>query len=570
VIHIDFGRTTFDWVDLESVLQKWQIDRNQFVDACMLAGTEYCLTYPYLNLGHFQPAAPGRFNFDAAVYIIKHAPLINWMQTFPTEDMKNDHVDGYCTCKVLVQNSPVLHVHDQVIRPLGASANSAPQVPFDFNAIMGEKLPNSLYYLMLHGVISHKLPQALAKGEWTDKSHPLVDTAEFRCLLNDIQDYRSTALGMIARHMHPKFHTKEITWKAFWDAHQARQQGGHGMPQEEQEVRTLCPSIRRGLKWAIDERAVQAEMHRQKCDKVDFKFCLNWHAFEFQNDGQLVTDLQAPGEPSFTNNANALAALVHFMVLENLELISSEDGGMTVLGNVLKDTPRNLQESCLVALEMMKFGVLSGEPFDAAQAERPFPPQVEYPTSPVQPRVKAVLLLGRVMSLVPMKLRNDMWNADVDFDLAAFHSLVRILKRTLRQLVEASLASVLLKDLARAKLLPPGFMCATPQKADHLTTPALLPTFMLPRACMGIVVRFFLEYKGDAQSFQQEILQRFPCCMQPIEDVKLALRFWDDLRRCVDAIAEPLGAEELNEDMKAASEVLWAQQQRLGIFKEPQ
>ena len=37
------------------------------------AGTEYCLTYPYLNLGHFQPAAPGRFNFDAAVYIIRQA-----------------------------------------------------------------------------------------------------------------------------------------------------------------------------------------------------------------------------------------------------------------------------------------------------------------------------------------------------------------------------------------------------------------------------------------------------------------------------------------------------------------
>merc|ERR1712166_1601270 len=175
-------------------------------------------------------------------------------------------------------------------------------------------------------------------------------------------------------------------------------------------------------------------MQRQSCDKVDFKFRLNWHAHEFQNDGKLVTQL---------------AALVHFMVLENLELISSEDGGMTVLGNVLKDTPRNLQEPCLVALEMMKFGVLSGEPYDAAQPERPFPPQVGYPASPVSPRVKAVLLLGRVMSLVPMKLRNDMWNADVEFDLAAFHSLVRILKRTLRQVVEASLASVLLKDLSR-------------------------------------------------------------------------------------------------------------------------
>ena len=33
------------------------------------------------------------------VYIIKQAPLINWMQTFPTDDMRTDHVDGYCICK---------------------------------------------------------------------------------------------------------------------------------------------------------------------------------------------------------------------------------------------------------------------------------------------------------------------------------------------------------------------------------------------------------------------------------------------------------------------------------------
>merc|ERR1719480_695075 len=162
------------------------------------------------------------------------------------------------------------------------------------------------------------------------------------------------------------------------------------------------------------------------------------------------------------------------MLLEHLELVA-DDGGMTVLGNVLKDSPRHLQEPCLVALELMKFGVLNGEPFEAAQADRPFPEQVRYPKAPADARTRALLLLSRVMSLVPMRLRNDMWNADVDFDLAAFHSLVRILKRALRQLVEASLTSILLKDLKRVKLLPPGFMCASPKKEDHTQSPAVLP-----------------------------------------------------------------------------------------------
>ena len=33
----------------------------------------------------------------------------------------------------------------------------------------------------------------------------------------------------------------------------------------------------------------------------------------------------------------------------------------------------------------------------------------------------------------------------------------------------------------------------------------VLPTFMLPRACMGIVVRFFLDYRGDASTFPREL-----------------------------------------------------------------
>merc|ERR1712087_626672 len=108
------------------------------------------------------------------------------------------------------------------------------------------------------------------------------------------------------------------------------------------------------------------------------------------------------------------------------------------------------------------------------------------------------------------------WNAEVDFDLSAFHSLVRILKRSLRQLVEASLASVLLQDLSLVKMLPCGILCASPKKENHLETPAVLPTFMLPRACMGIVVKHFLEYKGPAEKFEKDTQQKFPCCAQAV------------------------------------------------------
>mmetsp|Transcript_98390 Transcript_98390/g.275530 ORF Transcript_98390/g.275530 Transcript_98390/m.275530 type:complete len:753 (+) Transcript_98390:180-2438(+) len=565
IININFSQALFEWVDLNTILQKWDITRDKFVDACMLAGTEYCLTYPYLNLAQFQPVTGGRFNFDAAVHMIKQAPLANFMQAAMTDEMKNDLVDGYCICKVLVKNSPVLHLQDHSIRPLGAGAGPS-QVPNDFSTIMGEKLPNGLYYLMLMGIISHKLPQALAKGEWTDKSQPLVDTKEFRDLLGELKSYRCRALGLIARHLHPLFQKKRILLKAFWEREVIRRGLSGNEANLPQDSRIIEPEIVRGLKWNISADAVAAEMQRQGVNRVDFKFCLTWHANEYNNDGALVKGLlDTDGYPTMTHDLNSLAALVHLMVLEHLDYIT-EGGDMTVLGDALKDTPAHFQEPCLVALEMLKFGMLMPEPFEPAVLEKGFPKDVNYPkAATADDTAKATLFLSRVMSLVPMKLKSDMWNADVNFDLAAFHSLIRILKRALRQLVEASLASVLLLDLQRASLLPNGFMCASPKREDHLQTPAVLPTFMLPRACMGIVVTHFLEYRGNPAEFPLSTAAKFPCCVQPIEDLKCAFAFWDDLRRCVDRIAASSGNEELAHSMVLPSEILRAKQREMGM-----
>jgi len=558
IINIDFQNVVFDWIDLERILDKWSLNREQFVDACMLAGTEYCLTFPYLQVDQV-----ARFNFDVAVNVAKQAPLVRWMDTFPevpTQEIKADHMEGYCVCKLLIQSSPVYHVKENVVRPFSSSG----VVPSDYPAVLGALLPNSLYFLIVSGVLSAKLPQALAKGEWLDKSQPLVDTQEYRQLLADVSDYRQRALGLIARHLPPYFRTKRILCKAFWEHLQNRRSCDSGsnrrylQPEKMQDV----------IRWNINATNVAQELDRQGIKKVDFKFCLAWHANEVLQEGPLIKDLGRCGhipENNRGNDTKAISAIVHFMLLEHLGLIA-EDGAMTVLGDVLKDSPRQLQEPCLVALEMMKFGILSGEPFEAA--ERPFPEQVRYPQPPVDSNTRSLLLLSRVMSLVPMKLRHGMWNADVDFDLAAFHSLVRLVKRVLRYLTEASLGSILLKNLHRVTLLPESLLCASaPGESVEDDSRGVLPTFMLPRACMGIVCLFFLKYEGDAVSFPRELVQRFPCCSRPMEDLATAFLFWDDLKRCVRKIAEPLGAQELAADMEAASKVLARKRNELGLFR---
>eukprot|EP00931_Biecheleriopsis_adriatica_P028045 TRINITY_DN16776_c0_g2_i1.p1 TRINITY_DN16776_c0_g2~~TRINITY_DN16776_c0_g2_i1.p1 ORF type:complete len:743 (+),score=127.44 TRINITY_DN16776_c0_g2_i1:66-2294(+) len=560
VNHLEWEAGTFELLDMDQILSTWNIAFSQFVCACILAGNEFCLTYPYCN---FQGS---KFKFDTVLHLVRQAPLSGWLSAFPSEDMKEAHVEGYAVCQVLLQNSPVLDVRDNCVKPTG----SIDTVPSDFNKIVGDQLPQSLYCLIMQGVLAPKLPQALASGIWHG-SQPHVDTLEYRTLMIDLADYRQNALGLIARHLPPHFMNKRIIFQGFWRKPDTLQQRMN-MQQQVGCTRPIKPAQHQqdsALNWIISAEAVAAELARQGASKVDLKFCLAWHAQEFHTDGPLIRNLMKKStvdKNTVANDTQALSATVHFMLLENLKLIE-DDGGMTVLGLLLKNCPSHFQEATLLALELMKFGLLSGEPL--ATAGEPFPELVNYPTAPTDIETRSVLLLSRVMSLVPMKLKAGTWNAPVDFDLAAFHGLVKLVMRALRQLTEASLASVLLQDMSRLKLLPLGFLKSTPIHDPLYPHPednsSLLPSFMLPRACMGIVCLHFLRYRGEPKKFKQNLGNRFPCCARPLQDLKLAFSFWEELTRCVLKIAEPLGAEELAEDMMAASKVLTQQRQMMMV-----
>jgi hypothetical protein len=154
-----------------------------------------------------------------------------------------------------------------------------------------------------------------------------------------------------------------------------------------------------------------------------------------------------------------------------------------------------------------------------------------------------------------MKLKSDMWNAEVDFDLAAFHSMVRDLKRSLKQLIEACLAYLLLEDVKRVKMVPPDAMAAQRESSKAPPT-ALFPTFTVTRCCTGIVLKHILSNKIPDNELKQNLKKNFPCCSDATKDIGLAVAFWKEVMRCVEHIAEPLEAQSLLEDMREADRYL--------------
>merc|ERR1719230_1823120 len=102
---------------------------------------------------------------------------------------------------------------------------------------------------------------------------------------------------------------RTITCKAFWEnAAATKHQISGGMAPAPSPPRTMTPKRKKGLCWSFTAQDLQAEMTRQQANIVDFKFCLNWHANEFTNEGPLWQKLQKYRGHEVPNTKEQLSA----------------------------------------------------------------------------------------------------------------------------------------------------------------------------------------------------------------------------------------------------------------------
>lgn len=147
-----------------------------------------------------------------------------------------------------------------------------------------------------------------------------------------------------------------------------------------------------------------------------------------------------------------------------------------------------MQEAVLLSLQLLKTGLLTGDPLEAPKGRRfpegltsdllrPYgslhlPPSAGSAAAAAVPR--AALLLQRVASLLPLQQRpRSWWMSDLCMDLRGFNCLVSALRGGLRQLAEAALASKLLKQ---------------PQLVSAFTLAAAAVAVAAAAACVSVLV----------------------------------------------------------------------------------
>ncbi|UKK02479.2 hypothetical protein MACK_002572 [Theileria orientalis] len=580
ILNLNLNNATFEWVELEEVLTLWGIDREQFVDCCLLAGTEHCLSYP-----HFAQ----QFSFANAIEYAKQAPLVKYLyqlrEMYPPHPVNremnmsrekiNEYVDGYCIAKSMINYPLVMTLSGDVVTLPNASmtnnmgtkladlsnpALANAKLPSDYHKIVGCRLPKSVYYLMSEGLLSLQLPFALALGEWVDEPSQNVDSLEYRDLLSDLREYQCRALGLLVLKLDEHFKTKQIRYPRYISLMKT------AYPVK-QPAKLLIPNTCQVRSWVLNSDRVDKEMKRQGVSHVSLEFCLNWHTHEGpQLLAPATTTNGAHVSSSSTNEFLVLNTAMHFMLLENLGYFTSEFGG-TAFGKVLSTSGLNLNG--LLLLELMKFGLFTGESFEPPP-DCTYPPELHPKTEEAKRAFTTANLAARVATLCPVKLDKRPWMGRIDFDVASFNLVVKFLRRSINYLTEASLAYILLSDnrfmgLAESKLLCGGGSIGALDNNRGQTEGSKLtglPLFYNYSSFLGVVVKCVLL---DIETTMDGLGRAFPNCVSLKEDLGAFVVFWAKVHGLLHNLSKLIQLGDILDSFDSATNLVRNKFERLGL-----
>eukprot|EP00026_Physarum_polycephalum_P002709 Phypoly_transcript_02717.p1 GENE.Phypoly_transcript_02717~~Phypoly_transcript_02717.p1 ORF type:complete len:741 (+),score=127.90 Phypoly_transcript_02717:53-2275(+) len=496
IVDIDFERKTFDWVDTKSVLLHLSLSSDEFLDACVLAGFDYCVTFP--------PLLEQQFTFRNACEMVKNFKTgYAAVRQFATHAnvQKLGYMDLFLRARAIVRHHPV-YTTSCVCEPLMRDSS-----PSDLHDVVGPRLPNDLYFLLSQGIVLPQVLNNLTTGVLLE-APPNVDSEEYRRMLNELTDLREKTLGLLTGVLHDQFSIKRITSARWYDFSTEYE------PQKITYLRNL-----QSTGYRVPHSEIAAELARlNRGDAVSISSVVAVQAAR----GSATPTASESGNPDVLTNPSELSytILLHLLVMR--EFLTSDPQHLpTYLGKSLEDVSPNFQEEALLILELIKYNYITSTKLTLV----PPAPTLTHPPSSTPTEdyeKKEVIFISRIVSVLPMHLNDQPWNGALDHDLMGFHEIVKALYRSLRNALEMTLASLFLSH--KTQLAP----------QEYTRVAFSLPFFQQNSTAMGIVVKHFLIGNESVANLQS----KFPNCTDLAGDIKSAYAFWAEIMKITSFLNE--------------------------------
>ncbi|CAG8485691.1 2066_t:CDS:10 [Ambispora gerdemannii] len=503
IVNLDLEKGTYNWLSKKTILNDLAISDEQFLDVCILAGFEYCGTFPPLNTEF------SSFTFKSVHDLIKQYKTgFNAVQNYADHAgvIKQNYMDIFCRTRCAIKYHLVLTDEGRV-EPLNAE-----NAPSDIHEFIGYRLPDEIYYYLSKGLMSPQVINTLISGVLIENP-PLCngETQEYRRFLNELLELRAQAMGLLTQPLHQFYQSRKVV-SLYW------------FEPNVEHILNHNPSVHEILStWNVLERGLEDERKTQKTSNIDFVFCLRATA----TDDQAAKTIMPKNNDKLIDSKEEILANVQWELLQLRKFLTSSHthtpwgvAFKKALGSSKSNSSH--QEQLFSALELIRFGYLSGNPYSRSYSGSP--------TVGTEEERKHILLISRTLSMVSPNYQGIPWAGPINRELLAFNSFVKALNRSLRNLCEMlTLSTFLNRDCLN-------------ERGDYLDIALSLPFVQDVNTGLGIIVKTYLENivtlsiekDNKISDFHinetlKKLEEMFTACINVKSDLSDGFSFWDEV-----------------------------------------
>ncbi|KAJ5587375.1 XPG N-terminal [Penicillium hispanicum] len=424
ITRIETEPAQFTWITKQTCQEELgRLSNEQFLEFCLLLGSPFLRSCPlFENL-----AFPGKLPtvrdalpmFNAA----GRSALTLCAQYEEDRRMQEfQYTDQYKRAYMIVKHHVYMDI-DGRVGPMDQETTSS-----DMHELIGQRLPEELYFYLSKGILGADVPNFLTSGE-VHISLPLgaEDTEVYRHLVGEtLTPIRTQSICLLANSLHRFYQTKVIHIRPWFDKNSERTINLKSIPSVKETIQS----------WKVPGEQFPESVKKLQASRGSFKFAV-----------QSLNNSDFTSESFATKDTPALSAqedILSNVVWRFLQLRGYVDDKhkLTVWGKCLEqalstvDPADNLEDAVFIAIEMLRFDLLntkhwfshvSGGPMRGSEEDKTFN-----------------MLVSRVACIAKLQHKNIGYSGPLSRQLLCYRSLISEVRTALRNLIEVVLAGLLL------------------------------------------------------------------------------------------------------------------------------
>ena len=211
---IDYSQAQFTFVTQQACIEELGLaSHDQLVDVCVLSGSSILPTLPTLSNGPLNMSNKIR----SVVDMMKRdgqTGLSLCLQLQEDESMKkSEYVDRYRRSRIAVKHQIVLQTGGTVL-PFEPE-----QIPNDLNELIGQRLPEELYYYLSVAILSPGPLNQLTSAQIFELAPADGgESDEYRSLIRDkLTAIRSSTLALLSSPLHRAYQFRDVVLRCWFD-----------------------------------------------------------------------------------------------------------------------------------------------------------------------------------------------------------------------------------------------------------------------------------------------------------------------------------------------------------------